>query len=79
MIISPSYQIVIAYPDQMKIQTKLTEGFVTGSRILELETQSANKSRLNPIWDIDLSNIPNIGRGFSENDIKQTTEDALDR
>jgi hypothetical protein len=62
----------------MKIQTKLTEGFVTNSRILELETLSANKSRLNVIWDIDLSGVPIIGRGFAENGIKQTTEEALD-
>lgn len=74
-----SHQIVTVYPDQMKIQTKLTEGLVTGSRILELETLSANKSRLNAVWDIDLSGIPIIGRGFAENGIKQTTEEALNR
>jgi hypothetical protein len=43
-----------------------------------LETLSANKSRLNAIWDIDLSGVPIIGRGFAENGIKQTTEEALD-
>jgi hypothetical protein len=74
-----SHQIVTVYPDQMKIQTNLTEGLVTGSRILELETLSANKSRLNAVWDIDLSGIPIIGRGFAENGIKQTTEEALKR
>jgi hypothetical protein len=74
-----SHQIVTVYPDQMKIQANLTEGLVTGSRILELETLSANKSRLSAIWDIDLSGIPIIGRGFAENGIKQTTEEALGR
>lgn len=64
----------------MKIQANLTEGLVTGSRILEMESLSANKSRLNAIWDIDLSGIPIIGsRGFAENGIKQTTEEALSR
>jgi hypothetical protein len=72
-----SHQIVTVYPDKMIIQTKLTEGFVTGSRTLELDTLSANKSRLNAIWDVDLSGIPIIGRGFAENGIKQTTEEAL--
>lgn len=72
-----SHQIVTVYPDMMKIQTKLTEGFVIGSRILELENLSASKSRLSAIWDIDLSGIPIIGRGFAENGIKQTTEEAL--
>lgn len=74
-----SHQIVTVYPDKMIIQTKLTEGFVTGSRTLELDTLSANKSRLNAIWDVDLSGIPIIGRGFAENGIKQTTEEALKR
>ena len=72
-----SHQIVTLYPEQMKVQTELTEGFVTGSRVLELEVLSANKSRLNAIWDVDLSGIPIIGRGFAENGIKQTTGDAL--
>lgn len=67
------------YPDQMIIQANLTEGLVIGSRILELESLSANKSRLNAIWDIGISGIPIIGRGFSENGIKQTTEEALSR
>jgi hypothetical protein len=74
-----SHQIVTVYPDQMIIQANLTEGLVTGSRILELQSLSANKSRLNAIWDIDLSGIPIIGRGFAENGIKQTTEEALSR
>ena len=63
----------------MKIQTNLTKGLITGSRILELEPLSANKSKLDVIWDIDLSGIPIIGRGFAENGIKQTTEEALQR
>jgi len=71
-------QIVIVYPDRMKIQRKLTEGLVAGSMILELETLSANKSRLNAIWEIDLSGIPIIGRGLAENGIKQT-KDSLHR
>lgn len=74
-----SHQIVTIYPDEMKIHTNLTEGFVIGERIIELDTISANKSRLNALWDIDLSGIPIIGRGFAENGIKQTTEEAMDR
>jgi Polyketide cyclase / dehydrase and lipid transport len=74
-----SHQIVTLYPEEMKIQTNLTQGFVTGSRTLELESVSENKSRLDVLWDIDLSRIPIIGRGFAENGIKQTTEEALSR
>jgi hypothetical protein len=74
-----SHQIVTLYPEQMKIQTNLTQGLVTGSRILELEPVSDNKCKLDVLWNIDLSGIPLIGRGFAESGIKQTTEEALSR
>jgi ribosome-associated toxin RatA of RatAB toxin-antitoxin module len=74
-----SHQIVTLYPEQMKIKTNLTKGLVTGSRLLELEPISDNKSKVDVLWDIDLSGIPIIGRGFAENGIKQTTDEALSR
>ena len=65
----------------MKIQTilTLTKGLVTGSRILELESISNNKTRVDVLWNIDLSGIPIIGRGFADNGIKQTTDEAFNR
>jgi hypothetical protein len=63
----------------MKIKTNLTKALVTGSRLLELEPISDNKSKVDVLWDIDLSGIPIIGRGFAENGIKQTTDEALSR
>jgi carbon monoxide dehydrogenase subunit G len=74
-----SHQIVTLYPKLMKIQTNLTEGLVTGTRILQLDPISDNKTRVNAVWDIDLSGIPIIGRGFAENGIRQTTDEALSR
>jgi carbon monoxide dehydrogenase subunit G len=74
-----SHQIITLFPEEMKIQTNLTQGLVTGSRNLELESVPDNKSRLDVLWNIDLSRIPIIGRGFAENGIKQTTEEALSR
>jgi carbon monoxide dehydrogenase subunit G len=74
-----SHQIVTLYPKLMKIQTNLTEGFVTGTRIIQLDPISDNKTRVYVVWDIDLSAIPVFGRGFAENDIRQTTEEALGR
>ncbi|HEX2304871.1 MAG TPA: SRPBCC family protein [Nitrososphaeraceae archaeon] len=74
-----SHQIVTLYPRLMKIQTNLTEGLVTGTRILQLDPISENKTRVDAIWDIDLSSIPIIGRGFAENGIKQSTDEALSR
>ncbi|CAN5568171.1 hypothetical protein BH18THE1_BH18THE1_21200 [soil metagenome] len=74
-----SHQIVTLYPKLMKIQTNLTEGFVMGTRIIQLDPISDNKTRVDALWDIDLSAIPIIGRGFAENGIRQTTEEALGR
>jgi hypothetical protein len=74
-----SHQIVTLYPKLMKIQTNLTEGLVTGTRILQLNPISDNKTRVYAVWDIDLSGIPIIGRGFAENGIRQTTDEALSR
>jgi carbon monoxide dehydrogenase subunit G len=74
-----SHQIVTLYPERMKIQTNLTQGLVTGTRDLELEPVSDNKTRVDVLWNVDLSGIPIIGRGFAENGIKQTTEEALTR
>lgn len=74
-----SHQIVTFYPKLMKIETNLTGGLVTGTRILQLDPISEGKTRVDAIWDIDLSGIPVIGRGFAENGIKQTTEEALSR
>ena len=74
-----SHQIVTLYPKLMKIQTNLTEGLVTGTRILQLNPISDNKTRVYAVWDIELSGIPIIGRGFAENGIRQTTDEALSR
>ena len=74
-----SHQIVTLYPERMKIQTNLTQGLVIGTRVLELEPVSDNKTRVDVLWNVDLSGIPIIGRGFAENGIKQTTEEALSR
>jgi len=68
---STSDQLVTIFPEQLKIQANLTEGMITGTRTLVLEPISENESRLKVLWDIDLSGIPIIGRGFADNGIKQ--------
>lgn len=74
-----SHQVVAIFPEQMKIKTNLTEGFIMGTRILELEPVYGNKSEMHVIWDFDFSSGPNASRGFDEGDIKQTTVDAVQR
>ena len=72
-----SHQLVTLYPEQMKTQTDLIEGLVTGSRIIEVQPISSSESRVEVSWNIDLTAIPIVGRGPAENGFKQTTEEAL--
>jgi carbon monoxide dehydrogenase subunit G len=74
-----SHQLVTVYPEQLKIQTNLTKGLVTGSRILELKPISDNKSKIDVLWNLDLSGIPIADRALTENATRQTTEQALSR
>lgn len=72
-----SHQIVTIYPEQMKTETNLIEGLVTGNRIIKIDPISNSKSIVHVEWNINLSGFPANGRGIAENSIKQTTEGAL--
>lgn len=74
-----SHQLVTVYPEQQKIQTNLTKGILTGSRVLELKPISDNKSRIDVLWNLDLSGIPIADRALAENGTRQTTEQALSK
>ena len=73
-----TYQFVTVNPEQFVIETNITEGPVTGTRTLILSHSSiANATRIDVIWKVDLSGIPFFGRGFAEDGILRTTEEAL--
>lgn len=72
-----SHQFVTVNPEQLVIQTNLTEGPVTGSRVLTLSPMSDNKTKVDVSWNVDLSGIPILGRGFAKDGIMKTTEEAL--
>ena len=74
-----SHQLVTVNPEQLKIQTNLTKGPVTGSRILELKLISDNRSKIDVLWNLDLSGIPIADRALTENGTRQTLEQALSR
>jgi hypothetical protein len=77
-----SHQFVTVNPEQFVIETNITEGFVTGTRVLALSpssSSSANATRIDVFWNIDLSGIPIFGRGFAKDGIMRTTEEALSR
>lgn len=53
---------------------------MTGSRILTLSPSSdINATKIDVLWNIDMSGIPALARGFAKDNFMKTTEEALDR
>jgi uncharacterized protein YndB with AHSA1/START domain len=74
-----THQFVTVNPEQFVVETNITEGPVTGTRVLTLSpsTSSANATKIDVLWNVDLSGIPIFGRGFAKDGIMRTTEEAL--
>jgi hypothetical protein len=64
--------------EQFVVQTNITEGPVTGTRLLTLSPSSnSNATKIDVLWNVDLSGIPIFGRDFAKDGIMRTTEEAL--
>jgi uncharacterized protein YndB with AHSA1/START domain len=76
-----THQFVTVNPEQFVVDTNITEGPVTGSRVLTLSPSSENNTttKIDATWKVDLSGIPVFGRGFAEDGIMKTTEEVFDR
>ena len=74
-----THQFVTVNPEQFVVETNITEGPVTGTRILTLSPSSSNTNatRIDVLWNVDMSGIPIFGRGFAKDGIMRTTEEAL--
>jgi uncharacterized protein YndB with AHSA1/START domain len=74
-----SHQFVTVNPEQFVVETNITEGPVTGTRVLALSPSSsnANATKIDIFWNVDLSGIPIFGRGFAIDGIMRTTQEAL--
>ena len=71
-------QIVELHPKK-SIEVTLTEGPMTGSRIITLIPSSGETTKVNVSWDVKLSGIPLLFRGVVRERIAEGTEEALDR
>jgi uncharacterized protein YndB with AHSA1/START domain len=73
------HQFVTVNPEQFVVETNITEGPVTGTRILTLSPSSSNTNatKIDVFWNVDMSGIPIFGRGFAKDGIMRTTEEAL--
>ena len=75
-----THQFVTLNPEQMLIQTNITKGPVTGSRVLMLNPSlEDNKTKVDVLWKVDMSGIPVIARGFAKDNFMKTTEEALSK
>ncbi len=74
-----THQFVTVNPEQFVVETNITEGPVTGTRILTLSPSSSNTNatKIDVFWNVDMSGIPIFGRGFAKDGIMRTTEEAL--
>ena len=76
-----THQFVTVNPEQFVVETNITEGPVTGVRTLTLSPSSTNinATKIDVLWNVDMSGIPIFGRGFAKDGIMRTTEEALSR
>jgi hypothetical protein len=77
-----THQFVTVNPDQFVVETNITEGPVTGSRVLTLSPSTGNNATatmIDAVWKVDLTSIPVLGRGFAKDGITRTTEEELGR
>jgi len=74
-----THQFVTVNSEQFVVETNITQGPVTGTRVLTLSPSSSNSNttKVDVIWNVDLSGIPIFGRGFAKDGIMRTTEEAL--
>lgn len=71
-------QIVELHPKK-SIEMTLTEGLMTGNRIITLIPSSGETTKISVSWDVKLSGIPLLFRGVVREHIAEGTKEALDR
>jgi carbon monoxide dehydrogenase subunit G len=75
-----THQFVTVNLEQFVVETNITEGPVTGTRVLILSPSSnANATKIDVLWNVDMSGIPIFGKDFARDGIMRTTEEALGR
>jgi uncharacterized protein YndB with AHSA1/START domain len=76
-----THQFVTVNPEQFVVEANITEGPVTGTRVLTLSPSSSNinATKIDVFWNVDMSGIPIFGRGFAKDGIMKTTEEALSK
>ena len=73
-----THEIITFHPKQSVI-TNVTQGPITGSRVVTLSPLSANKTNIDVLWNVDMSGIPFFAKGFAKDGFTKATEQSLNR
>jgi hypothetical protein len=73
-----AHQFITLHPKDSVILNQ-TEGPITGIRTMTLSpsANNSNETKIDVSWNIDLSGVPLIGKGFAKDGIFIATEEAL--
>jgi len=74
-----AHQIITIIPDQFTIIENQTQGAVTGVKTISLvqDENDISNTVVSMTWDLDMSKIPGIGKGFAKSGISNSVNEAL--
>src|SRR5947199_2556072 len=73
-----SHEVITLHPKQ-SVVTNVTQGPITGSRVVTLSPLSANKTNIDVLWNIDMSGVPFFATGFAKDGCTKLSEEALNK
>jgi carbon monoxide dehydrogenase subunit G len=76
-----AYQIITIIPEQYTVIENQTRGAVTGVKTISLlqTGTDVNRTEISVNWNLDMSKIPGIGKGFAKDGINNSVEEALNK
>ena len=73
-----SHEIIMLHPKQ-SVVTNVTQGPITGSRVVTLIPLSENKTKIDVVWSIDMPGVPFFAKGIAKDGFVKATEQAMNR
>ncbi len=76
-----AHQIITIISEQFTIVENQTQGAVTGVKTISLQQagSESNKTEISIVWNLDMSKIPGIGKGFAKDGISNSVNEALNK
>ncbi len=76
-----AHQMITIIPEQYTIIENQTQGAVTGVKTISLlqAGTDVNRTEISVVWNLDMSKIPGIGKGFAKDGINNSVEEALSK